>query len=146
MSLRVYRVCRSIHAKLDGEGARLVGGRWNSPGRAMVYMSESIALAVLENLVHMNKEEFPTGFVTVSASLPRSLKILEEAELRVRFGGLSHTELGNRWFDSKLSAVACVRSAVIPAEHNYLLNPHHRDFKRIIIEQPHPFIFDPRLF
>jgi RES domain-containing protein len=28
-------------------------GRWNSPRRAAVYMAESLALAVLENLVHM---------------------------------------------------------------------------------------------
>ncbi|HUE02378.1 MAG TPA: RES family NAD+ phosphorylase [Bryobacteraceae bacterium] len=36
------------------------GGRWNSPGRA-VYMAESIALAVLENLVHMARQDFPRG-------------------------------------------------------------------------------------
>ncbi len=33
---------------LSGEGARLYGGRWNSPGRAMVYLSTSRALAALE--------------------------------------------------------------------------------------------------
>jgi RES domain-containing protein len=53
MARSVYRVCRARYARLDGEGARLVGGRWNSPGSAVVYMAERVALAVLENLVHM---------------------------------------------------------------------------------------------
>jgi RES domain-containing protein len=61
MPLRLYRVCRAKHARLDGLGAKSVGGRWNSPGRAVVYMAESISLAVLENLVHMARVDFPTG-------------------------------------------------------------------------------------
>ena len=48
---RVFRVCRSIYARLDGEGARRLGGRWNSPERVVVYMADSISLAVLENLL-----------------------------------------------------------------------------------------------
>ena len=67
---RVFRVCRARYARLDGTGARLVGGRWNSSGRAVVYMAESIALAVLENLVHMTRQDFPRGYVCVAAVLP----------------------------------------------------------------------------
>ena len=59
MPRRVFRVCRSIYARLDGEGARRVGGRWNSIGHPVVYMAESIALAVLENLVHNDALGFP---------------------------------------------------------------------------------------
>ena len=51
MPLRLFRVCRAKHARLDGHGAKLASGRWNSPGRAVVYMVESVSLAVLENLV-----------------------------------------------------------------------------------------------
>ncbi len=70
MARRVYRVCRARYARLDGEGAMLVGGRWNSPGRAVVYMAESISLAVLENLVHMSRQDFPANYVSVAAVLP----------------------------------------------------------------------------
>ena len=75
---RVFRVCRAIYARLDGEGARQVGARWNSPGHAVVYMAESVALAVLENLVHMEREDFPTGYVVVGAIIPNTLTILSE--------------------------------------------------------------------
>jgi len=71
MARSLYRVCRARYTRLDGEGARLVGGRWNSPGRAVVYMAESVALAVLENLVHMSRQDFPTGYVCVAAVLSR---------------------------------------------------------------------------
>jgi RES domain-containing protein len=67
---RVFRVCRARYARLDGTRARRVGGRWNSSGRAVVYMAESIALAVLENLVHMTRQDFPRGYVCVAAVLP----------------------------------------------------------------------------
>lgn len=70
MVRRVCRVCRARYARLDGEGAKLVGGRWNSPGRAVVYMAESVALSVLENLVHMSRQDFPTGYVCIAAILP----------------------------------------------------------------------------
>ncbi|MHB8148190.1 MAG: RES domain-containing protein, partial [Vulcanimicrobiaceae bacterium] len=33
---------------LSGEGARLYGGRWNTPGVAALYASSSLALALLE--------------------------------------------------------------------------------------------------
>ena len=63
MATTIYRVCRRIYASLDGEGARRVGGRWNSPGRSVVYMAQSVALAVLENLVNMSRQDYPTGYV-----------------------------------------------------------------------------------
>lgn len=50
---------------LNGEGARLYGGRWNSPGRAMVSLSTSRALAALELLVHLT--------TPLSRRIPRTL-------------------------------------------------------------------------
>jgi len=66
-----------IYARLDGEGERKVGGRWNSPGRAVVYMAQSVALAVLENLVPMSRRDYPTGYVIVEARVPDHIPILE---------------------------------------------------------------------
>jgi len=143
--MRVYRVCRSIHARLDGEGAKRVGGRWNSPGHAVVYMAQSMSLAVLENLVHMSKQDFPVGYVTVSALIPDRLYILSEDDFRSH-PVVGPQELGDLWLASAVSAVLRVRSAVIQDEFNFLLNPQHPDFEQIIADPAVPFVFDERLF
>jgi RES domain-containing protein len=36
-------------------------------------------------------------------------------------------------------------SAVVPADHNILINPDHPEFKRLHIHSVEPFEFDPRL-
>ncbi len=144
MAIRVYRVCRSIYAHLDGEGARRVGGRWNSRGHAVVYAAESISLAVLENLVHMSKQDFPVGYVAVSALIPEPIRVLDVDEFRRP--GESEVDVGDRWIDTQESAVLRVESVVVPREHLYLLNPAHPDFASIRIERIEPFVFDLRLF
>jgi len=148
MPRRLFRVCRAKYARLDGDGARIVGGRWNSPGHAVVYMAESIALAVLENLVHMSRQDFPRGYVCVSATLPDWINVVEERELRLRIAlrGLSPQALGDWWLDSGISAVLAVPSAVVVQEHNYLLNPAHPDFASVRAEPPALFHFDEPLF
>jgi RES domain-containing protein len=146
MDRRVFRVCRSLYARLDGEGAKRVGGRWNPPGRAVVYMAESISLAVIENLVHMSKEDFPVGYVSASALIPSELRVLTEHELRKEVPNMGQREMGDYWIDSEASAVLRVPSVVVPDESNFLLNPRHAGFAHIIVEPPKPFVFDPRLF
>ena len=146
MPRRVFRVCRSIYARLDGEGARRAGGRWNSPGRRVVYMADSVALAVLENLVHMNRVDFPRGYVIATAWMPDTVHILSEHEWRKSQGDRGTVSLGDEWIRSGASPVLCVRSVIVPSECNYLLNPEHAGFKDIIAEMPVPFEFDERLF
>ena len=38
-----------------------------------------------------------------------------------------------------------VPSAIIPSAGNFLINPLHPNFSRVIIERPERFAFDPRL-
>lgn len=109
-------------------------------------MAESVSLAVLENLVHMSAADFPIGFVSVTALIPDELSVLTEDELRIAVPDLGPRQLGDRWFDLRTSAALRVRSAVVPTEHNYLLNPAHSDFRLITIESVVPFVFDERLF
>ena len=148
MDPREFRVCRARYSRLDGEGARLAGGRWNSPGHAVVYMAETIALAVLENLVHMNRQDFPVGYVCIAAILPSGVSIESERDLRLRPGSLisRSQDLGDWWIRSGRSTVLEVPSTIVQREHNYLLNPAHPEFAEIITEPPALFHFDPRLF
>ncbi len=148
MAVVTYRVCRRIYARLDGEGARRVGGRWNSPGRAVVYMAQSVALAVLENLVHMSRRDYPTGYVIVEARVPDHIPILEYArflDLSIK-ESLRERKAGDHWVAGGQSAVLRVPSAVVRGEWNYLFNPQHLDFAQIHIEPSVPMYFDERLF
>ena len=56
---RAWRLVKARHAAgaFDGEGARLHGGRWNSRGARVVYVSSSRSLAALELLVHLEIAE-----------------------------------------------------------------------------------------
>jgi RES domain-containing protein len=119
-----------------------------SPERAVVYMAESIALAVLENLVHMTRQDFPRGYVCVTAVLPDGIGMIREKDLRAypALDRLSTQQLGDWWLDSQRSSVLQVPSSVVPGEHNYLLNPAHPEFALIQIEPPAIFHFDERLF
>ena len=55
---------RAARAALDGEGARIHGGRWNLPGSRVVYASATLSLAVLEMLVHAGRECLPVDLVS----------------------------------------------------------------------------------
>lgn len=148
MPVAMYRVCRCIYARLDGEGSRKVGGRWNSPGRPVVYMAESVALAVLENLVHMSRQDYPTGYVVVEAIVPDHVRILDHLRfLDFRLDvPMRERKAGDDWLTSGASAVLRVPSAVVQGEWNYLINPQHLDSAQITVEPPVPIRFDERLF
>ncbi len=46
---------------------------------------------------------------------------------------------------SSKSAVLKVPSSIIQQEYNYLVNPAHKDFSKIIIKTVDPFVFDERI-
>lgn len=53
--------------------------------------------------------------------------------------------IGDEWIESGRSLVLRVPSAIVAAEHNFLLNPIHKDFPKIGIGRPERFKFDRRL-
>ena len=52
--LRAYRIADVRQPIFDGNGAALYGGRWNSPGRRVIYAAETYAGAMLEKLAQAN--------------------------------------------------------------------------------------------
>ena len=109
-------------------------------------MAQTISLAVLENLVHMSKVDFPVGYVSVSALIPAELSILGDDDVKKDLPYAGPRDLGDYWLESLASVVLRVRSALIPEEFNFLLNPRHPGFAQIVVEPAIPFIFDERLF
>ena len=67
----LYRLIKTTRAPeaFNGEGARLYGGRWNSPGLRAVYTSGSRALALLETLVHLDTSAPLPAFSLVAVEI-----------------------------------------------------------------------------
>lgn len=154
MSTTVWRISKRKYAAtaFSGEGSRRSAGRWNSRGTNIVYTSATLSLAALETLVHMEIEDAGNMLVSIQADIPEDVQIdkVEPAQLpsdwRTIPAPLSLALIGDQWFTSGFPAVLMVPSAIIPVENNYLLNPLHKDFSRIQIHPPEPFVLDPRMW
>jgi len=125
--------------------------RWNSQGRQVIYTAESRALACLENVVHRSGEGLNGLFRTLVIDVPDDLpvEILEPADLPSDWASyLQYTHCqarGDDWLRRGETPILRVPSAIVPYEHNYLLNPLHPDFRQIRLLGTEPFIFDARI-
>ncbi len=147
----VHRICNSLYSDdLSGTGAKLFGGRWNSKGIPMLYVSEHISLAVLEMLVNNQFKDFSIELILLRISIPDTIEIKEIKlnKLKSKWNeDFSYSKfIGNEFIKSMNSLVLKVPSAVISEEHNYLINPLHTDFKKIKISDTKQFSTDERLF
>ena len=147
-----WRLVKARHAvtAFTGQSSLSKGGRWNSPGIAVVYLSEHQSLAALEIMVHTRplfpREKYKAFLVEWDESLTERLPIKElPTEWRAEPPSPATMVIGDAWVQAQHSAVLAVPSAIIPAETNFLLNPAHSDFKRLHIHKPIDFAFDPRL-
>ena len=151
---RAFRLVKARQAAeaFSGEGAQLYGGHWNKQGTALVYTSESLALAALEQFVHLGPEDASFAFVFYPIDIPDDVSIEEierealPSDWREEPPPDSTKALGSEWAQAMRTAVLCVPSIVVPSEYNYLLNPAHPEFSRIQISRPQPFAFDPRMW
>jgi len=150
--LTAWRLVKSRHAgtAFDGEGARLHGGRWNSPGTRVAYASDSIALAALEVLAHLQSIAVLQSYSLATVHFPKRLVealgagALPNSWRRYPSPPDNHA-IGDRWIAEGRSLVLRVPSAIIPSAGNYLINPEHPQFTEIVIDRPEPFAFDARL-
>jgi RES domain-containing protein len=142
-----FRIADRRHPIFDPTGARLKGGRWNSPGRGAIYAAQTFAGALLEVLVHQNLGEVPSTHAVVRIDIPDDLKT-ESIETDWAMTDLIRTrEFGDRWLEEQRTAVLLVPSVVLRGlEKNIVLNPNHLDFQSIKVTAPEPVVWDPRLF
>jgi RES domain-containing protein len=124
--------------------------RWNSRGNMMVYTAESRSLACLENLVHRSGEGNNALYKVMLIDIPATIEIetLEISSLRADWYTTDNyrycQEIGNNWLNDQRFAVLKIPSVIIKKENNYLLNPHHPDFKKIKLSGNEEFDFDKR--
>lgn len=149
--MRLHRICRAAYRALDGEGARLYGGRWNEPGRPVVYTSATLSLAALEYLVHVDAELAPTDLVALALELPDDVAMETVDAAALPAGWERGPEpaacraLGDAWLRAGRAVALRVPAAPVPEEWNVLLDPRHADFARVRVVAERAFAFDPRL-
>jgi RES domain-containing protein len=136
--MQIFRIATLAHRAdaLSGEGARVYGGRWNPKGLPMVYTAATRSLALLEMLVQDQPLRASYAFIPIeiparlrvtrltASDLPRDWR-KPEARGRLQI-------IGREWLAQGGSAVLTVPSAVLPQEDNFLLNPNHSDFARLV--------------
>lgn len=137
----VVRLCTRRHPELDGEGARLNGARWNSPGRPVVYTASCAALAVLEYRAHMR--ELPVGMLLNWIEVPDTLEGENIDSLPADVDVFR--KLGDEWLDDGTKPSLRVPSVLVPRQWNLLLNPKHPLYAVIKVVRVAPFAFDSRL-
>jgi RES domain-containing protein len=127
------------------------GGRWNSRGRRVVYLSTHLSLATLEVLVHSSLSSLPRDYIAIPIEIPDDL-----SRQTVNVAGLPGgwqdpgesycLSLGDAWYDAARTLALDVPSAVIPLERNIILNPSHSDFATLDTSHVgYPLQFDSRL-
>ncbi len=135
---------------LNGDGARLYGGRWNSPGVSVVYFAESVSLAILEVLVHVEAtrilESYSLVRIDFEQSYVRTMAVNELPHSWANYPAPGEVQaIGNAWVEASESLLLKVPSTIVPFEHIFLLNPAHPDRGAISVANPFPFRLDPRL-
>jgi len=149
----VYRLCREKYAHdLSGRGAEISGGRWNGKGTAALYTSNSRALCVMEIMVHVPAGIIPKDYFLVTIEIPDdgAIQHLDPKKLpdnwnRNPVSAVSQ-RIGNTFFSEQKALILKAPSVIIKDEWNYILNPSHKDFKKVKINGAEPFTFDTRLF
>jgi RES domain-containing protein len=148
--LQFWRIARQRYAAtaLTGYGAAQRGGRWNSRGVPIVYASPSRALALLEILAHVDREDVPTDLMFTRLTLPDdALHYATElpSDWDVSPPPASARAFGDAWKLEADSLALIVPSAVLPQEVNVLINPSHARFNEVLVEDDGPVRIDPRL-
>ena len=150
--IRAWRITKRRYTAeaFDGEGARRYGGRWNGPGRAAVYVSESRALATLEILAGLRTPAIIPAYVLISVEFDEEFVTAVQTEAlppnwQASLPDPATQRIGDLWIAQKTSTVLRVPSALVPGEFNYVINPGHPDFGKINIGTPEELHVDPRI-
>lgn len=151
--MRVYRISKPkyVATALLGNGAALAPGRWNSAGVRLAYVAPSVSLAMLEILVHVNREDVPEGQRVLAFELPDdAIHALPEREWPVHWNELPYHDavraVGDAFVREGRHLAIRVPSAVARGEFNILINPVHPRFGEIVLLSDDELALDPRLF
>ncbi|EMH4161565.1 RES domain-containing protein [Pluralibacter gergoviae] len=149
----LYRLTKTRYllSAWSGLGAKEAGGRWNSIGTAMVYLSEAASLAMLETLVHLNAPQLLDSFTLLSIDVPDDqVMTFDTAMLPSDWADEDApailAQYGDSWVTGAQSVALRIPSALSPVEYNFLLNPAQPAAPELMQSvRTIPFSFDSRL-
>jgi RES domain-containing protein len=151
--MEVYRLSKEkFAAVLSGKGAAAKGARWNSVGVELIYTAANRSLAMAEVAVHLTLSTVPADYMMTTVFIPEDISLLK---LRVTdlpkdwntFPYPSSTaDIGDQFVAENKYCVLQIPSAVTQGDYNLLINPNHKEFKRIKILDTEAFPFDNRIF
>lgn len=151
--MRIYRISKPdyVDSALLGHGSALYPGRWNSKGVRLAYTAASVSLAMLEMLVHIDKEDVPADRLLLTFEIPNDgVRDLHEADLPQGWDRLPYCDLvrlvGDEWIEEGDSLALRVPSVVARYDHNILVNPAHPRFHEVQLVTVEPLALDARLF
>lgn len=151
--MKIYRISKKQYINdLSGEGARLFGGRWNKKGHSMLYFSESLSLCVLEILVHLDYQFLTKEYQCIEAEIPdKTIKpIVNHNDLKSVWRNNPPTiytqQIGSDWLLENKNLAMKVPSAVLPVQHNILINPKHPNISDLKIIKQESLLLDERVF
>jgi RES domain-containing protein len=148
---QAWRIADGRFDPFSAMGASLVGGRWNSPGLAVIYARRSYAGAMLDCLAHAGIGRVPRTHVAIEIAIAAAVRVErhDESDLPV---GWDHADLrvarafGDAWIRERRTPVLVVPSVVARREGNVVVNPQHPDFRKIVAGSREPVVWDARLF
>jgi RES domain-containing protein len=151
--MNVFRISKTKYLTddLNGIGAGLYGGRWNNIRIPCVYTSESQSLCILEHLSNISKkiylhEKFtittifiPDNCISTPAPkhLPKNWYLIPAAK--------ESKDFGSQLLISKINLAYRLPSAIVQNEFNIIIDPEHKDIRKISIIEQKPFIIDKRI-
>lgn len=131
----VYRIVHKNYS--DTLFASGLEGRWNSKGKKVLYTSESVALAYLENMSYRRGAGFNNDFRIMVIKIPSKARFYEVQSSKLPKDWRSFRnyaacqEIGNAWFDQGDFLYMKVPSAVVSENCNIVINTLHQDYKRV---------------
>lgn len=117
----------------------------------MSYTSEHQSLALLEYFVHLDQDDPPADLVLAIAEIPEDLP---RVQVKIRdlppnwrdpAAPPELADIGDEFVRKGEHCLLLVPSVIVPNEYNWLINPAHPGYKKIVIEDLEPVSYDPRM-
>ena len=149
--MTVYRIsnCKYID-DLSGTGAATYGARWNSKGTHLLYTASSPSLSMLESVVHISNITFDLYCMIVLELPEDKLQEMPIEKLPSNWQQFPPPDIlkqvGDFLVSKGIYLALKIPSVIVPEDFNVLVNPAHKDFKKIKVLAKRKVLFDNRLF